>query len=646
MKKLFSNKKKQDSATVKEVPRKSMKGYVAVKGYYPDVDIMVTDAGFCKMYRLPDLVATDRAGYEAAVAGCLRYGKDMSVQVNHISGCDYMVVAVKADDVDAAVQRFEELGIGYEALSVAEWCDVITAVSRRESFSGKEQVGAVNKKNKPIGSIVPMLQPYFSKPRLDAKGKPMKEYDSKVFDANDVYTRTVLVSSLPERIYPSLCTEIMKVSDDIVISLFAREIDKEACLYSMGQYYDKLRKNISKQRMDRMDELLKGEERLLDIALLVSVSAEVKHDVDLMVEKIQGVAQRYLADINYLDHQQLAAFRSIVPLGVNFVRANKVVMESDILGLMPLSWCRHVATGISYGTDLETDKEIFYNRLLAKGSGFILGSDAGIIEKRIIKEAEQFAAAGKKVEIYVMSPAYAPQIFEKYDFDMPTEHLIAEDDPQEYKDSIYKAMMLYMMGSGSKKSLSNKNKKLYDEVLAAHPENIEALKAIIAEKDTDLGQKFAPVFDPEETDYDRFDRPGVYCYAPVGLGNRYTFMNATAQLIKQITHTKADVVYVLNADIIVATGALKLAKKMNPHAIFTFTAITKDGTAMQTLYSSTAGKNLIEESDFLDITRHSTVDRISLGAILDFDKRQKAVISATDQESGILIAGDTMYLYK
>lgn len=136
MKKLFSNKKKQDTG-VKEVPRKAMKGYVAVKGYYPDVDIMVTDAGFCKIFKLPDPVATDRAGYEAAVAGCLRYGKDVSVQVSHISGADYMVVAVKADDVDAAVQRFEGLGIGYEALSLAEWCDVITAVSRRRSFFWK-----------------------------------------------------------------------------------------------------------------------------------------------------------------------------------------------------------------------------------------------------------------------------------------------------------------------------------------------------------------------------------------------------------------------------------------------------------------------------------------------------------------------------
>lgn len=642
MKNIF-NKKKQDQVITKEMPKKAMKGYVAVKGYYPDINMMVTETGFCKIFKLPDPIATDRAGYEAAVAGYLRYGKDISVQVSHIGGADYMVVAVKADDVDAAVQRFEELGLDCPELSIAEWCDVITAVSRREVFTGKEQIGAVNKKNKPTGSIVPMLQPFFSKPRLDAKGKPVKEFDSKNFDANDVYTRTVLVSSLPEHIYPSLCTEIMKVSDDIVISLFVREIDKEACLYSMGQFYDKLRKNISKQRMD---ELLKGEERLLDIALLISVSAEVKHDVDMMVEKIQGVAQRYLADINYLDHQQLAAFRSIVPLGVNFVRANKVVMESDVLGLMPLSWCRHVATGISYGTDLETDKEIFYNRLLAKGSGFILGSDSNIIEKRIIREAEQFAAAGKKVEIYVINPEATPMLYDKYDFDIPTEKLIKEDDPQEYKDCIYKAMMLYMMGAGNKKGLSNKNRAIYDEVLAAHPESIEDFKAVISEKDRILGQKFVSIFDPEAEDYSRVNEPGICCNAPIGKSTRNTFMESTIQLIKQITHTKADVVHILNADIIVATGALKLAKKMNPNTIFTFTAITKDGTAMQTLYNSNAGKALIEESDFLDITRHSTVDRISLGSILDFDKCQKAVISATDQETGILIAGDTMYLYK
>lgn len=645
MKNIFY-KKKQDQVITKEMPKKAMKGYVAVKGYYPDINMMVTETGFCKIFKLPDPIATDRAGYEAAVAGYLRYGKDISVQVSHIGGADYMVVAVKADDVDAAVQRFEELGLDCPELSIAEWCDVITAVSRREVFTGKEQIGAVNKKNKPTGSIVPMLQPFFSKPRLDAKGKPVKEFDSKNFDANDVYTRTVLVSSLPEHIYPSLCTEIMKVSDDIVISLFVREIDKEACLYSMGQFYDKLRKNISKQRMDRMDELLKGEAQLLDIALLISVSAEVKHDVDMMVEKIQGVAQRYLADINYLDHQQLAAFRSLVPLGMNFIRANKVIMESDILGLMPLSWCRHVATGISYGRDLETDKEIFYNRLLARGSGFILGSDASIIEKRVIKEAEQFAAAGKKVEIYVINPETTPLLYDKYDFDIPTEQLIREDDPQEYKNCICKAMMLYMMGSGNKKSLSSKNKVIYDEVLSSHPDSIEDFKTIISEKDNTLGQKFISIFDPEAEDYSRIDEPGICCNAPIGKSTRNTFMESTIQLIKQITHTKADVVYVLNADTIVATGALKLAKKMNPHTIFTFTAITKDGTAMQTLYNSNAGKALIGESDFLDITRHSTVDRISLGSILDFDKCQKAVISATDQETGILIAGDTMYLYK
>lgn len=646
MKNIFNNKKKQNQVMTKEMPKKAMKGYVAVKGYYPDINMMVTETGFCKIFKLPDPVATDRAGYEATVAGYLRYGKDISVQVSHIGGADYMVVAVKADDVDAAVQRFGELGINCPELSIAEWCDVLTAVSRRETFAGKEQIGAVNKKDKPTGSIVPMLQPFFSKPRLDAKGKPMKEFDSKVFDANDVYTRTVLVSSLPEHIYPSLCTEIMKVSDDIVISLFVREIDKEACLYSMGQFYDKLRKNISKQRMDRMDELLKGEERLLDIALLISVSAKVKHDVDMMVEKIQGVAQRYLADINYLDHQQLAAFRSLVPLGMNFIRANKVIMESDILGLMPLSWCRHVAIGISYGRDLETDKEIFYNRILAKGSGFILGSDSNIIEKRIIKEAEQFAAVGKKVDIFVINPEATPLLYDKYDFDIPTERLIKEDDPQEYKDCIYKAIMLYMMGAGNKKGLSSKNKIIYDEVLSAHPESIEDFKTIISEKDNVLGQKFISVYDPDVEDYSRIDKSGICCNAPIGKSTRNTFLESTVQLIKQITHTKADVVYILNADIIVATGALKLAKKMNPNTIFTFTAITKDGTAMQTLYNSNAGKALIEESDFLDITRHSTVDRISLGSILDFDKWQKAVISATDQETGILIAGDTMYLYK
>ena len=78
MKNIF-NKKKQDQTVIREMPRKAMKGYVAVKGYYPDINIMVTEAGYCKMFRLPDPAATDRTEYEKTVAGCLRYGKDVSV---------------------------------------------------------------------------------------------------------------------------------------------------------------------------------------------------------------------------------------------------------------------------------------------------------------------------------------------------------------------------------------------------------------------------------------------------------------------------------------------------------------------------------------------------------------------------------------
>ena len=128
-----------------------------------------------------------------------------------------------------------KLGIDCPELSIAEWCDVVSAVTEERVFR-KRTDSAVNKKGKPTGSIVPMLQPYFSSPRLDAKGKPVKEFDSKVFDANNVYTRTVLVSSLPEHIYPSLCTEIMKVSDDIVISLLCGRLIKRLVYIAWGSF--------------------------------------------------------------------------------------------------------------------------------------------------------------------------------------------------------------------------------------------------------------------------------------------------------------------------------------------------------------------------------------------------------------------------
>ena len=626
--------------------RTQVKGIVSIRGYYPDVNVIYTDAGFSKMYQLPDFDSRNRTEYEAKVKSILHYGKDLSTQICHIRGKDYMVISVKAESVDDALVRFAELDIEMQELSIAEWCDIITSLTQNQAFSDKNLIGAVNKKGKPAGSLVPHLQPYTSATRLDPNGKAMKTDTSKTMDINDLFVRTMILTSIPDKIYSSLCMELGAVSDSIITSLFFREINKEKCMYSIKNFKKQMSHNVSEHKLAQMESLLEGENRLINAALFVSIQADNLSDIDDLTEKVRGIAKKYLANINLLEYQQVSAFRSILPLGMSYIKINKVISEDDLMGLLPVSWSKFVARDVSYGTDLETDKEIYYNRTMAGGFGFVLGSDVEIIEKRIMKEAEQYAELGKKVEIYVIDPRVTPAIFDAYDFDIPTERLISPDDSQEYKNCIYKTLMLNVLGSGSKRSLGAKAKVLYEKVLAENPADIEEFKRVITENDETTGLKFAYITDSSKEDYSRFDEVGVCCNAPVGTSKRNTFAECTAQLIKMITHTKADMVYVLNADAILATGALRLAVKMNPDVIYTFTAITRQGAEMQSLYNSDVCKAMIEESDFLDMMRHNTVDRIALGSILDFDKRQKAALSSTDEESGILVTGDTMYMYK
>ena len=625
-----------------ELPKKPMKYMVGYQAYYPEINMIRTAAGYSKLYRMNDIEGNDRVEYEAAVKKYLKFSKDCSVQISHINNEDYIIFTVKAITPEQALTMLNSLNVTFEEVALPEWFSAITAITRFQPFTEIQQIGRVNKKGKPEGTVLPHLQPFYSTPKFDPKGKVIRNTDTKIFPVNDMFVRTVVVTNFPEYIYPSLFTELTKVTDKIVTALFLREIDKTKCAYSFDNFADRIEKNMNRNRAKEMKEALKDNTKLINTCLLISVYGDTTTEVNTAVDNIRTIARRYLSDINVLDHQQVEAYQSVLPLGQNRIMLNKVLMQDDLTGLMPLSWCRHVSNGIYYGHETETGKDIYHNRVITRKSGFILGSDPTMVQKRIINEAEQLVKYGKQcVEIYTIDSALIPDIIRTYGSNSVKTKLITSREDTDLNKAIYKHLLLSAFGTGvSMNELSTKKKSIMKAVLDKNAADIEAFKGACAGADNGTARALDYIKD-EAAPAKLSAASGVHVYVCDG-GRR---AERVAQLMKLIAQSDADVVYIVNTDVLCGTNILSITQRRHPNTIFNYSSITTDKSGLKRLYSSTPIQKMIQNAEFIDISRHDTVDRIHLSAILEFDKTQKAIIGSQDGAEGILIAGDTMYIY-
>jgi hypothetical protein len=193
---------------------------------------------------------------------------------------------------------------------------------------------------------------------------------------------------------------------------------------------------------------------------------------------------------------------------------------------------------------------------------------------------------------------------------------------------------------GNKDEMAPGKRAAMNMILDMNAGSMEEFKAICAGKNNALGQAVNFLKD-EYAPTQRSTKPGVHVY--VCQGERY--LNKILQLMRMIADTDADVVYIVNTELLCRTNILRIAQERHPHTIFSYTSISRDSEHLKRLYSSPKMIKLLQESEFIDLGHHEVGDRIYLSSILEFDKKQKGIISSVDGAEGILIAGDAMYIY-
>ena len=608
-----------------------IKGFVSYNAYYPEADMISTSLGYVKAWYLDDAEKTDKAAYEEYLSDMVILPeKDGSTQVCHIAGKDIMTITVPADSARAAEEIFNGLRISARPVSCAEWLNLISRVSLFKDLDEPSLVGAEGKKGRPAASIIGMLQPVRTAMKKDKKGKAVKVVSPKYLTINNRYVKTMALTNFPDYVHSSAVTEILRVSEDISLSMYIRRIDKEKCLKA----FDSFKVQMSKLRMDKMKEELHSSEGLYNVSCYLSVSAETEDELDTICEHIKEITDKYLIGINSLEYEQQQAYRCMLPLGINLLKTCKVLHHDDIYGLLPLSWVRHVSRDVSYGIDAISGMEINYNRLMGKASGFVLGSDRDYVTKRIQDEIEQLieAAPDKKIAVYTINPD--PKLWRTVPITMP----FITGTPADKE--VLRAVTI--LSSGTNRSLTREAKEAMEEALSNDPDTYDEYVSAFTRKIPTAERALRLL----KADAPRY-KEGTGClnlYEVGDKGARYT--ERVAMLIQALYNTTADIVYVTNADMLSMCGIIPLLMKNRPDVLWTFamTSYTQDG--LRKMYLNRKIARAIGEAGFLDISWHDTTDRIQLKAILAFDKRESSVISSQENKGGLIIMENSTYIYK
>ena len=614
----------------KKKARQRMKGFVQYDVYYPEADLFSVSGEYVKAWYLCDMEASDKKEYEKYLDSCIFIPDGGCTQVCHIAGKDVLIIRIPAESAEDALAKFSAMKVIGSQVSCAEWFDLISRISVFDVFAKPELIGAVKKKGKPAASIINMIQPFKAETVKSPKGKQIKTNTAKFLAINDGYVKTLALTNYPAYIHPSLITEILRLSDDIVTALFIRRVDKEKCI----KVFDKFPVQMSRLRMERMKEELHDEEALYYVSCYIAARADTKDALLSLIEKIYDTAEKYLVGINTLEYEQLQAYRAMIPLGSNFLKCSKVLHKSDLPGLLPLSWVRHVSTDITYGCDTATGMEITYNRVKAKASGFVLGSDPGRTAARIIREIEQITehVPDKRIAVFT--------------FDADTLNWTAKTmvQPLVTGDSTADRealKALTVLACGNNRDLSKEKKQALDETLNENPGSFEDFVSMLSDRVPGMGKELAPLQDAYKATVESESAMTIY-----QIGDKNTrYSERAAMLVQALFHTKADIVYVVCAEALSVCDAVPFLLKNRPDVLWTFASVNRtDG--LRQMYLNRSIARTIENADFLDISTHTVTDRIRLKSILQFGKKETAVLSAQDGDRGLLVMDNTTYIYE
>lgn len=302
---------------------KQDKAFIQFLRCYPECDVVEKKEGvFLKLYRMEDADREiDKENYEEGLLKLLEF----SNQLFYFEDAVYLIEETEADIVDEAVFKADEY---FEQISLKEWFRIICKMSGCEEFDWEKKKG-----------LKQHIQPY---------GRKTEETEMWI---GEQVNRTVMLDNFPSKIFSGMMSEVMNISKEITASVYIDKINVEHCL------------EVAEEGSGIYQYMSELKDDIYNCCVLLNVKDEK------VLKKIEGVVHKYYVSVNYLENQQNQGWLSVLPLCDDRIGYRKALKERNILGLLRYSWINRLHSGVCYGKDL------YYNRLTEKNSGFYLGGN-------------------------------------------------------------------------------------------------------------------------------------------------------------------------------------------------------------------------------------------------------------------------------
>ena len=295
----------------------------------------------------------------------------------------YALYSVEAATAEEAVPIFQEMEKEklIKPISVLQWFQMVSR------FTGREPIESIPEqtKHKKV-PVLPLVQPYnviSSQKSISLTGET---------------ARTLILTGFPSKIFPGFASELMELSDKMIVSVHFERVDIEKCLKGLSHMEARpARREVMKAFLTKEQE---AGRYIYDTAFLIFYRGE-KDEVDSFVQKLSLYLEKYLINKSDLDYQQRRAAVSALPLCYNEIRYNRVFSTKDISSLIPISRvqdAKKAPTAVPYGTDI-IQGDIRYSRLLNSESGAILSTNAEWCVEKAKQEIDVYKGRGKMIVV-------------------------------------------------------------------------------------------------------------------------------------------------------------------------------------------------------------------------------------------------------
>lgn len=335
------------------------KKFIEYEGFNSDLNLIKKGHRFIKPYEVTS------TSYESDLPEQIL---DEHTELIYMDKKIYALYAVEADTAEEALLVFQKMEEEkpIKALPILKWFQMLSRFTGREAPS---ELPTTKKKPTAISLVLP-FNVNSSQKSVELSGET---------------ARTLLLTGFPSKIFPGFASELMELSNKLIVSAHFDRMDIDRCLKGLS-YMDArpMRKSVMKDFLTA--EKSEGR-KIYDTAFFVFYRG-VQDEVDAFVDRLNLFLEKYLVQKSDLDYQQRKAAMSVLPLCNNEIQYNRVFSMKDIASLLPLSRlqdAKKTPSAVPYGCDL-IQGSISYSRLLNRENGAILSTDSTWAVDKAVQE--------------------------------------------------------------------------------------------------------------------------------------------------------------------------------------------------------------------------------------------------------------------